>query len=196
MNSSESTDARAETEDCLTFNEIYNTYYRKAFLFAKSYVQNDFAAEDIVADSMITLWKHWDNKRQKTIHAFLLNILKNTALDYLKHRRTELSVVETLHVWEQQELDIQIEALEACNPHDIFSQEMTAIIHSTLHSLSEKTRRIFYMSRFEELSNKQIACRLKLSEKSIEYHITKALKTLQKALKDYLPLYALLFCFN
>ena len=52
------------------------------------------------------------------------------------------------------------------------------------------------MSRFEELSNKQIACRLKLSEKSIEYHITKALKTLQKALKDYLPLCALLFCFN
>ena len=90
-------------------------------MFAKSYVQNDFAAEDIVADSMITLWKHWDNKRQKTIHAFLLNILKNKALDYLKHRRTELSVVETLHVWEQQELDIQIEALEACNPHDIFS---------------------------------------------------------------------------
>lgn len=51
-----------------------------------------------------------------------------------------------------------------------------------------QTRRVFMLSRFEGMSNRQIAQELGISEKSVEYHVTKALKQLRTDLKDYLPL--------
>jgi len=44
------------------------------------------------------------------------------------------------------------------------------------------------MSRYEQMSVKEIAETLHLAPKSVEYHITKSLKVLRVALKDYLPL--------
>ena len=41
----------------MDFNSIYTTYYRKAFLFTKSYVHDEMVAEDIVSDVLIKLWE-------------------------------------------------------------------------------------------------------------------------------------------
>lgn len=49
------------------------------------------------------------------------------------------------------------------------------------------------MSRYENLSVKEIAEELSMSPKSVEYHITRSLKALRIALKEYLPLLYLLF---
>ena len=49
------------------------------------------------------------------------------------------------------------------------------------------------MSRYESLSVKEIAHELSLSTKSVEYHITKSLKLLRIALKEYLPIFYFLF---
>lgn len=180
----------------LTFNAIYNTYYRRSFLFAKSYVHDDYVAEDIVSESMIALWQNLDDSKSDSIPSFLLTILKNKALDYLKHKKVEQEVMTSISNWEQQELNIQIEALEACNPDDIFSDEIKEIVKKTLNALPVKTKQIFQMSRMEEKTNKQIANELDLTEKAVEYHISKSLKALQVALKDYLPLFYFFFYFN
>ena len=37
-----------------SFNEIYTVFYRKSFLYVKSYVHDDMAAEDIVSESLIS----------------------------------------------------------------------------------------------------------------------------------------------
>ncbi|MGP1436530.1 MAG: RNA polymerase sigma-70 factor [Phocaeicola sp.] len=184
-----------EKEKHFTFNVIYNTYYRRSFLFVKSYVRDDFVAEDIVSDSMIALWQNIDYSKSDSIPSFLLTILKNRALDYLKHKKMEQKVMTTRSNWEKQELNIQIEALEACDPSDIFSEEIKNIVEKTLDSLPDKTKQIFQMSRMEEKTNKQIASELDLSEKAVEYHISRALRALYVALKDYLPLFYFFFYF-
>ena len=184
-----------EKEKHLTFNVIYNTYYRRSFFFVKSYVRDDLVAEDIVSDAMIALWQNIDYSKSDSIPSFLLTILKNKALDYLKHKKMEQKVMTSMSNWEKQELNIQIEALEACNPSDIFSEEIKNIVEKTLDSLPNKTKQIFQMSRMEEKTNKQIASELDLSEKAVEYHISRALKVLHVALKDYLPLFYFFFYF-
>ena len=90
-------------------------------------------------------------------------------------------------------LDYRIASLEACNPEEIFSSEITEILRKTLASLPEQTRRIFILSRFEQKSVKEISELMHLAPKSVEYHITKSLKALRVALKDYLPIFYLLF---
>ena len=100
---------------------------------------------------------------------------------------------DNLEEIKNRELSIRISTLEACDPKEIFSDEVNRIIHKTLKNLPEQTHRIFEMSRFENKTVKEIADETNLTIKGVEYHITKALKALRINLKDYLPLFYFLF---
>ncbi len=150
-----------------SFNDIYTSYYKKSFFFAKSYVHNDLAAEDIASEALIKLWEKLKAEpvEEKYILPLLLTILKNKALDYLKHEEVKRSAFEVMADWQQQELSIRMSALEACNPDEIFSEEVEKIISATLSTLSEQTRRAFILSRFENKPNKEIAEEMEISIK-------------------------------
>lgn len=175
-----------------SFKDIYMLYYKKAFYFAKSYVHDDLVAEDIASESLIALWEKMKREPIDYVAPLLLVILKNKSLDYLKHEEVKMTVFEAMADWKRQELLFRISALEACIPDDIFSEEITEIIRKTLLQLPEQTRKIFVLSRFRDKSNKEIAKELGISVKGVEYHISKSLKLLKVALKDYLPLLYLL----
>ena len=125
--------------------------------------------------------------------SLLLAILKNGALNYLKHQTVKDSATESISSKMIRDLNYRITTLQACDPEEIYSSEITGIVEKTLQSLPEQTRRIFEMSRYESIPVKEIAQELSLSTKSVEYHITKALKLLRVALKEYLPLFYFLF---
>ena len=176
-----------------SFNEIYTSYYKMSFFFAKSYVHDDLAAEDIASESLIKLWEKLKTEKIDYIEPLLLTILKNKALDYLKHEEVKRTAFESMVDWHQQELSIRISTLESCDPNEIFSDEVESIIRETLKLIPEQTQRIFLLSRFENKSNKEIAELMGISVKGVEYHISKALKALRITLKDYLPLFYFFF---
>lgn len=178
-----------------SFNDIYSSYYKKSFFFAKSYVHDDWVAENIASESFIKLWEKLKTEEIDYIEPLLLTILKNKALDYLKHEEIKRTAFEEITDWHQQELSQRISVLEECNPSEIFSKEVEVLIHKALKQLPELSRQVFLLSRFENQSNKEIAAQLSLSIKGVEYHITKALKVLRVVLKEYLPLFYL-FYFN
>ena len=170
------------------FNRIYERNYRRSFLFTKSYVHDDLAAEDIVAEALVKYWKLSLEQDTDLSEAFLLTILKNKALDYLRHKAAHESAVERIAELNDRELSIRISTLEACDPQEIFSAEIQTIIRDTLKTLPTQTQRVFVLSRFRNKSVKEIAQEMGLSAKGVEYHITTALKALRVSLKDYLPL--------
>lgn len=175
------------------FNSIYEQNYQRSFLFAKSYVHDDMVAEDIVVESLVKYWRSLSSKKTEISEAFLLTILKNKALDYLRHKAVHDAAIENIRSLNDRELSIRISTLEACDPKEIFSDEINTIIHKTLNSLPSQTRRVFEMSRFENKTVKEIADETSLTVKGVEYHITKSLKALRIALKDYLPLFYFVF---
>lgn len=176
-----------------SFHELYNKWYQRSFVFAKSYVQDEMIAEDLASESIIKLWSMMKEKEIEYPQALLLTLLKNKALDYLRRDTMRQSIEEELADAYQRELKLRISTLEACNPETIFSTEIKEIIEQTLSALPEQTRRIFEMSRYEELPVKEIARQVDLTPKAVEYHITRSLKALKENLKDYLPLLILLF---
>ena len=99
------------------------------------------------------------------------------------------------HLRSQKEskLDIMILSLEACNPQEIFSEEVQQLVNKAIESLPTKTKEVFLLSRMEYLTNREISERLGVSIKAVEFHITKALKVMRIALKDYLPAIFYLF---
>lgn len=172
-----------------SLHTLYIKYYKKALLFTKSFVHDEIIAEDIVSESLIKCWENLKGMDDPDhIDALVLTILKNKSLDYLKHETIKNETINQLMDLEKRELELRIYSLEACDPNEVFSNEIKQIIAQTLAELPPKTRQIFIMSRFQNKSNKQIASELNTTIKGVEYHITRSLKYLRISLKDYLPI--------
>ena len=171
-----------------TFNSLYTQYYNKAFLFTKSYIHDDMASEDIVANVLIKIWQISENQTVNNFRALLLTMLKNSCLDYLKHKKIVEHYDQKYSDILKRELDFRISTLSACNPDKILCSEIEELISQTLDSLSDQSRIIFEMSRYDDKKNKEIAQELQISVKTVEYHISKVLRILRKNLKDYLPI--------
>lgn len=170
------------------FSELYQQYYKSSFLFVKSYVRDHMAAEDIVSEALIQLWHTMKKEQVMHPYSLLVTILKHGALNYLKHEDVRLAAMDSISSKMIRDLNYRITTLQACDPEEIFSSEITDIVERTLQSLPEQTRRVFEMSRYEYKSVKEIAVELSITPKTVEYHMTKVLKALRISLKEYLPL--------
>lgn len=175
----------------MTFDDIYIEYYQRCFLIAKSYLHDEMQSKDIASEAMITLWSTMKTEEVKNIRAFLMTVVKNQALNYLRNEHLRMEARENILDDELYELDFRISSLDSSDPNQLFSEEIIAIVNHTLNELPEKTRRAFMMSRYENKSMKEIAESLNVTVKGVDYHIGKALQALRKNLKDYL--YTLLF---
>src|SRR5690554_2439702 len=134
--------------------------------------------------------------REKTVDnpkVILFTILKNKALDYLKHQNIKESVLSSLSEHGRRELEIRISTLEASDPEQVFAEDIQHIIRQSFSKLPKQTRKIFKMSRLKNLSRKEIGDKVGVSVKGVDYHISKALKLLKEELKDYFPTILFLF---
>lgn len=168
------------------FTMFFKEYQKRFVRFAINYVQNEEEAEDIVMEAMLAFWEHrYELPEDTNIPAYVLTSVKNKCLNYLKASRNALS--DSIDEIDQWEIEMRLKALENFDPFLVYTREIQQIVENTLATLSPQTRRIFGLSRYDNFSNDVIAQITNLSVKSVEYHITKALKALKIALKDYLP---------
>ena len=123
-----------------SFNNIYMRYYKKSFLFVKSYIHNEMVAEDIASESLIKLWQWIQDNPVENIEPILLSILRNKALDYLRHESMKQQVITRISEKQNEELALRLSSLEDCNPNEIYSKEVMDIVQRTLQSLPEQTR--------------------------------------------------------
>ncbi len=175
-----------ETTDLL--ESVYRQYHAVALRFVKSYVREDMAAEDIVSDSFLELWKVARQDDVEHPYSLLITILRHRSLNWLKRQCVEHSAMNTISTIRNRDLRYRIMALEACDPEELLFSEIREIVERTLRSLPSLTSRIFALSRYDHLSVKEIAEQVGLTPKSVEYHITKTLKALRVTLDGYLAL--------
>lgn len=177
-----------ESRDIQTFNYLFTNYKGRFTHFARTYVDDEMTAEDIAVESLMY---YWENRKKLDDHsnilAYILTVVKHKCLDHLRKMHTRDEFAEYLQNVETRRLNVRIATLEACNPEKIFSDELQSLVDKALASLPEQTRDIFIRSRYNNQSHKEIAEALDISTKTVEFHITKALKVLRVALKDYLP---------
>jgi len=179
-----------------SFNDIYTAFYRKSYLYVKSYVHDNMAAEDIATEALIKLWERMKLEKIDPVAPFLFTILKNDSLDYLKHQKVKQISHGAISKALSRELEIRTISLESSDPNDVFSTEVQQIIQITLDSLPKRTREIFLMSRFGDKPHKEIAQLFNITVKGVDYHILQSVKELRIALQDYLPFIGVLTFLN
>lgn len=161
--------------------------------FANRYVRNRAAAEDIVAESFMTLWERREKiAPDSNLPAYLLTIVRNRCLDWLRAQIRHSQIEQRLYGLRQEIVEADIQSLEAFDPNEICSKEVERIIRETLERLSPLTRQVFEARRFDEKSYKEIAETCGITVRRVEFELTKALKEFRTALRDYLPAFLIL----
>lgn len=181
--------SRENKYDLTTFTSFFQENHQKFLSFTYSYIRNYDDAEDILMDSVTSLWENRDKwNEDSNMFALLLTIIKNKSLNYLSREQTRLRIEDDITSHQKRELNLRVSSLKVCNPDMIFRTEVHQIVRTSLGKLPKQSRQVFILSRFKYLTNKQIAERLGVSIKTVEFHITKVLKILRHDLKDYLVL--------
>lgn len=165
---------------------IYDQYHGMLVAYAKFTIRNSSLAEDFVQDAFCTLWENRTKvDADKPIQSYLYKLVHSRCIDYLRkiNSKTKYNLQAE---WKLRELSLTQTPFENLILSGILAQETQDIIQQTLNSLPEQTREIFQLSRYEQLKNSEIAERMGVSVKTVEYHIGKALHQFRSALKDFL----------
>ena len=155
--------------------QIFDSSYSNLVLQALRFVKREEIAEDIVQDCFIKLWEKKDELNiSGNIVAYLARMVRNKSLDFIKKKRLQTSELHETY----QAGFIAENTLE--------TEDLQSKIDNTLDNLPEKCRQVFVLSRFEDMSYKEIATELDISKKTVEAHISKALKVFRTNLKQFL----------
>jgi RNA polymerase sigma-70 factor (ECF subfamily) len=158
------------------FECLYNHLWDKLFSISLNYVRDQALAQEIVQDVFVTLWvKRKRLESVSNIRAFAMRAVQNRIYDHFDKEA----------VYQKYALRItQSESTQAnSTQQQIEYNETFNLIDTEIDRLPDTTRKIFRLSRFDRFTNEEIAARLQLSVKAVEYHITQALKQLRLKLK-------------
>jgi len=134
-------------------------------------------AEDIVQEVFMKVWEKRETlQMDEAIQSYLYRSCYNTALNFLKTQKQSTDI---------DTLEIPVAGGETAEKN-LNLLETEAEILIAIDMLPPKTKLVFSLSRFEELSYKEIAERLDISLKSVEKHMGIALQRLRENLKEYL----------
>ena len=184
---------RIKQGDELAFKEVHKQYYSRLYYFIYEFIPQKDIAENIIQDTFLALWKkRQDLKEDTNLGAYLFTVAKNNCLYKLRDHRYRQKLF-TANSIEGMELDLNAEVLQSIDSSSVTLDEIERIIEKTMNELPPRCREVFFLSRFKDLKNREIAEALNISEKVVEKHISRALKAFKLSLKDYLPLVAYLF---
>ena len=173
------------------FRNIFQNYYQPLYHLSLSYLEDEDEAKGVVQDAFVKLWEIRNELRAgSNLRNFLFTLVKNNCLNILKRRQILLKHHETIRLME---LHYQYESLDRMSDNYLELKELQEKITVAVQNLPEHCRIVFEMSRFDELKNREIAEKLGISQKTVEAHLTKALKILRNELRDYLPVIVALY---
>lgn len=167
--------------DRVSFTTLYKKYWYKLFLIANRRLNNREISEELVQEIFVQLWE-----KRRTLHhiqcleKYLVRSMKYAVIDHIRSQIIKNNYITYYKAFIDQE-ESDTENLIAVN-------DLNTFLERGMKILPDKSREVFRLSRMENWPVTKIASHLQLTEKGVEYHITKSLKTLRVYLKDFVTL--------
>lgn len=167
-----------QQNDELAFSELYSRHVRILVHTAIRKTGARSTAEDLVQEVFFKFWLGRNKfDIQKNAQAYLQGMLKYNIVNY--YYQEQKKQVFSIDDVESPANDETREYLD----YNLLSE----LYEQSLLKLPEKCRQVFVLSR-KGYSLKEIALTLEISEKTVEAHISKALRILRIEMKDYIAL--------
>ena len=171
---------RIKNGDEYSFELLFRKYYVRLCCFANKFLNDPEEAREIVQDVFLKLWEaREDIKPEDSLNSYIFSVARNKCINKLRRRHVESKYTEILQLVYAENREI--------SPHDsLLANELGNEFAIAIEKLPDKCREIFDLSRIEGLRYSEIASMLQISVKTVEAHMSKALKILRIELKDYL----------
>lgn len=162
------------------FEELFSRFYSPLCRFAFRLVNDREVAEDLVQEVFVKYWQRSEFlPPDVNPKAYLFQAVHNQALNHLSSQKKK--------VYPGEEAFLHIESGTNTDTGLMYEDLQKAIDHG-LEQLSPVCKSVFLMSRNEEMTYQEIAGALEISLKTVEAHMSKALRILRKHLVSFLSI--------
>lgn len=157
--------------DQLAFTEIYNRYWAEMYYHTFRMLKDEDSSKDVVQDVFSTLW----------LKSSTLNInIKLSGHLYISARNKVLNLIAQDKVRNDYLSAVATFVTESTNDASLFDErQILEIVEMEIRNLPPKMREIFELSRKDNLSHKEIAERLNLSDQTVKKQVHNALKIIK-----------------
>lgn len=172
-------------------DSAFEVFFKQHFTSLCVYCQYKFSfdlslAKEVVHTAFIKLWETRSKlSADLSIKTYLIRIIINNSLDILKHE--EIKKKHRSYI-----INTNDSSFENKDYKHVDVKQLSADIDRTIAELPEQMRKVFELSRYEGLKYSAIAVRLKISVKTVETQMSRALVKLREKLADHLSLYLIL----
>ncbi|HTI09619.1 MAG TPA: sigma-70 family RNA polymerase sigma factor [Puia sp.] len=156
----------------LAFEEVYYKYHDRYYFYVLKRTASEDLAEETVQMAYIRIWeKRAELSDTFPIEVQLARVARSIMIDALRRKAAERKALDIVKQ--------HTEAVIAGDP--VADKQLLEKVTETIESLPPECRKIYILSREGGLTYSQIAERLSISPKTVENQVSKALKTLRKA---------------
>lgn len=172
---------RIQNGDTTAMKLLYNKYKNLLFGLIVSILKNREEAEDCLQEVFIQSWEkadQFDASRGK-VYTFLVTMARNKAIDRTRSRAFKDSEKED-HIINDFTLTLEG---EFNNPHeDMEFAERAKMVRNALNQLSEKERKVLYVSYFNGMSQSEISDKLEIPLGTVKYRMRQGMIKLRDML--------------
>ena len=159
--------------DHAAFREVYDRYSPKVFYQVNQMLRDPEIAKDITQELFITVWSKSGNiKEDVKLGGYLYIAAQNSVFKYIQRSKLQGDYLQSLAEFSTQLRDTTTESID--------EKELHKLIDLHISKLPPKMRQIFELSRVEELSYREIAAQLDISEQTVKNQVSSALKILRE----------------
>lgn len=161
-----------------SFERIFKQHWEPLYRSARSKLRSHDEAEEVIQNIFSALWEKRESLLVTNLTWYLNTALRNRIFNMIRQKISQEKYWDYYRTFIPQHHDAtdQLVAFD----------ELNSAVELVVNNLPEKSRQVFKLSRLEGRSNAEIANMLKVSEKAIEYHLTRSLKELRLHLKDFI----------
>jgi len=168
---------RLKQGDKQAYEKIYFTFSKELLYAAYKKTGDKIVAEELVQNIFISLWEKRQELQVDNLQAYLFGALKLSVMNHIRRL-----VIQNKYM-EYQTLTYTEDHQDTANLVDL--HDLSSIIEESINSLPEKTQEVFRLSRYQHQSTKDISTELKISEKAVEYHITRSIKRIKEYIRNF-----------
>jgi RNA polymerase sigma-70 factor (ECF subfamily) len=162
------------------FTELYNRYWKRLFAVAAGQLDHPAEAEELVQDLFLDLW----NRRQDLAITSTLSAYLSVSVNYKVINRMARRHREQIHL-----NSLVADTIDHSLEEWLSFEELKERLEHVLSELPEKCKLVFTLSRTAGLTRREISRELGIAEKTVESHLTRALRQLRSALGSLLSLF-------
>lgn len=161
-----------EEDSSKAFEAIYCRHFTPVFRFVYKVMQDRETAEDLVQNVFMGLWRKKDKRVIENLQAYLFGAAKNQIAKHF--RRSKFNMVQLEYLY-------SLEGTLFTDEH-ILAMDTQTRIEAAVRQLPRKCRKVFELSRYGFLTNREISEKMGISIFTVENHIKKALFYLRQSL--------------